>query len=259
VTGIGLLFLLVSGLPWTGFWGEKVQRLATNQGTSLWSTDPGAESTPGSTLDESLPHSHAHEAPWGAGKSEVPESEGHGTVADLDTVVTVADREGLQHPLTVALPDGEGGVFSAIGYAFNDPSEEKTVHIDQYGGQVVATYGYGDYPALAKVVTQGIGLHEGRSLGLLSLWAAALMCLAVITSCITGPFMWWRRRPAKSANLGAPRGKLPVRATPWLLVGLVGLGVLLPLFGASLIAIFALDQLVVRRIPALTQWFGAVK
>ena len=25
VVGVGLLTLLVSGLPWTGFWGEKVQ------------------------------------------------------------------------------------------------------------------------------------------------------------------------------------------------------------------------------------------
>ncbi len=229
VTGIGLLFLLVSGLPWTGFWGEKVQQLATNQGTSLWSLDPGAESTPGSVLDESLPHSHAHEVPWGAGKSEVPESEGnqsegHGTVADLDTAVAVAEREGLKHPLTVALPDGEGGVFSAIGYAFHDPSQEKTVHIDQFGGQVVATYGYDDYPALAKIVTQGIGLHEGRSLGLVSFWGSALMCAFVIASCITGPFMWWRRRPKKAANLGAPRGKMPMRATPWLMVRARGLG-----------------------------------
>ena len=70
--GVGLLLLLVSGLPWTGLWGEKVQELATDRGSSLWSTDPGAVSDPTSTLDESLPHSHAHEVPWGLGESEVP-------------------------------------------------------------------------------------------------------------------------------------------------------------------------------------------
>ena len=64
VVGVGLLFLLVSGLPWTAVWGAKAQQLATAGGTSLWSTDPGAISDPTSTLDESLPHSHAHEVPW---------------------------------------------------------------------------------------------------------------------------------------------------------------------------------------------------
>ena len=140
----------------------------------MWSLDHGAESDPASTLDESLPHSHA--VPWGAGKTEVPRSdaEGHeGAVANVDTAIDVAAGEGLRHPMTVALPDGEDGVYSAIGYAFDAPSDERTVHVDRFGGQVVSTYGYDDYPLLAKVVSQGIGWHEGRSLGLVSFWAAA--------------------------------------------------------------------------------------
>ena len=67
--------------------------------------------------------------------------------------------------MTVALPAADDGVFSVIGYAFDAPSDERTVHVDRYGGEVVSTYGFDDYPALAKVVSQGIGLHEGRSLG----------------------------------------------------------------------------------------------
>ena len=67
--GVGLLLLLVSGLPWTGLWGEKVQQLATAQGSSLWSEDHGALSDPTSSLDESLPHSHSVEVPWGMGES----------------------------------------------------------------------------------------------------------------------------------------------------------------------------------------------
>ena len=60
------------GLPWTGFWGEKVQTFATGHGSSLWSLDPGAQSNPSSTLDESLPHSHQQDVPWAMGDSEVP-------------------------------------------------------------------------------------------------------------------------------------------------------------------------------------------
>jgi uncharacterized iron-regulated membrane protein len=38
---------------------------------------------------------------------------------------------------------------------------------------------------------------------------------------------------------------------------LIGLGVFLPLFGLSVLVVLALDQLVVRRVPALTDWFSA--
>ena len=237
--GVGLLLLIVTGLPWTGFWGEKVQTLATTQGSSMWSMDPGALSDPTSTLDESLPHGHAVEVPWGQGKSEVPKSTGTGSFASVDTAVAVAADEGLRRPMTIALPADDQGVFSAIGYAFDDPTAEKTVHVDQYGGEVVSTYGFADYPLLAKVVSQGIGVHEGRSFGLVNFWLTAAFCVAVIFMCVTGPLMWWRRRP--KGRLGAPRGSMPLRSTPWLVGALCVLGLALPLFGLSLLVVLGLD------------------
>ncbi|WP_107772830.1 PepSY-associated TM helix domain-containing protein [Nocardioides sediminis] len=261
--GVGLLLLLGSGLPWTGVWGERVQQLATAQGSSLWSEDHGALSDPTSSLDESLPHSHSVEVPWGMGESEVPRStpgdhdDGERSVANLDTALLVADEAGLRRPMTVALPSGDDGVFSVIGYAFDAPSDERTVHVDRYGGEVVSTYGFEDYPVLAQVVSHGIGLHEGRSFGAWSMVGTTLMCLAIIASCVTGPLMWWRRRPTRSGSVGAPRGRMPLRTTPLLVVALVALGVFLPLFGLSVLAILALDQLVVRRVPALAGWFDA--
>ena len=152
-----------------------MQKLATANGTSFWSQDHGALSKPSSTLDESLPHSHA-ELPWALEKSEVPdgaEPSDEVSVANVDTAIAVGEREGLRHPMTVALPAGDQGTFSAIGYAFDQPSDERTVHVDRYGGKVRATYGYDDYPLLAKVVSQGIGLHEGRSLGLANMVGSA--------------------------------------------------------------------------------------
>jgi uncharacterized iron-regulated membrane protein len=254
--GVGLLLMLVSGLPWTGLWGAQVQKLATASGTSMWSLDHGALSKPASTLDESLPHSHA-EIPWGLQESEVPRGAAPRTevsVADVDTAIAVGEQEGLRRPMTVALPTDEEGTFSAIGYAFDNPADERTVHVDRYGGQVRATYGYDDYPLLAKVVSQGIGLHEGRSLGVANLVASAAFCLAVIAMCVTGPLMWWRRRPS-GPRMGAPRGRMPLRATPLLAVGVVALGVFLPLFGISLLVVLLLDALVLRRVPALREFF----
>ncbi|WP_076262825.1 PepSY-associated TM helix domain-containing protein [Intrasporangium flavum] len=263
--GAGLLLLVVSGLPWTGFWGEQVQRFATDGGTSMWAEDPGALSNPTSTLDESLPHSH-HAVPWAQGKSPVPQSDpktgteddAEVSVANLDTAVEVGDRAGLTHPFTVALPSDERGVYSVIGYAFDDPGRERTVHVDRFGGEVVSTYGYDDYPALAKVVAQGIALHEGRRFGPVNFWLSALLCVAVVVSCVTGPVMWWRRRPRGSGSVGAPRGGMPLAASPLLAAVVVALGVFLPFFGASLVLALLLDRFVVRRVPALARRLDTV-
>ncbi|WP_199753084.1 PepSY domain-containing protein [Actinoplanes sp. ATCC 53533] len=256
VLGVGLLALLVTGLPWTGIWGEKAQQLATAGGSSLWSDDPGALSNPTSTLDESLPHSH--DVPWALGNTTVPQSTpgDERSTASIDTAVTVAQREGLARPLTIALPEDDKGVYSVIGYAFNDPGRERTVHVDRYGGTVVSSYGYRDYPVLAKVVAQGISLHEGRRFGTLTFWITIAFCLGVIFMCVTGPLMWWRRRPKGAGTLGAPRGRLPLRTTPLLALVIVGLAVLLPLFGVSLVVILLLDQLLLRRVPRLKNWFA---
>lgn len=258
LVGVGLLALVVTGLPWTQGWGAKVQELATERGTSLWSSDPGAQSS-APTLDTSMPHSHA--VPWGQGKQSLPQSSSptdtaSGRPITVDAAISAGEAADLQHPMTVALPADETGVYSVMGYAFNDPSGEKTVHVDQFTGNPAATYAYDDYPEVAKVVSQGIALHEGRRFGTLNFWASALFCLAVMSMCVTGPLMWWRRRPKKTASLGAPMGRMPVATNSALALILVILGVFLPLFGLSLLAVLLLDQVVLRRIRPVGSWFN---
>ena len=82
--------------------------------------------------------------------------------------------------------------------------------------------------------------------------------LAQAALCITGPLMWWKRRPTKAGSVGAPRGRLPIRATWWLGSAVVLLGLLLPLFGVTLVLVLLLDQLVLRRVPQLKTAFDSV-
>jgi uncharacterized iron-regulated membrane protein len=87
------------------------------------------------------------------------------------------------------------------------------------------------------------------------LWGRAAFCVAVVVMCVTGPWMWWRRRP-RGATLGAPRGRLPVRSSPASAVALVALGLFLPLFAISLLVVLLLDAVVLSRVPALAGFFG---
>jgi uncharacterized iron-regulated membrane protein len=108
-------------------------------------------------------------------------------------------------------------------------------------------------------VSQGIALHEGRRFGTVNFWLTALFCAAVIVSCVSGPLMWWRRRPRGAGSVGAPRGRMPFAASPLLAVLVVGLAVLLPVFGASLVLVLLLDRFVVRRVPGLARRLDAAR
>lgn len=262
--GLGILMLVVSGLPWTGVWGSVAQQVASDNGSSLWGQDPGAESTI-DELIESTSGTNA-EAGWAIGNGPTGTSTSTGTTPiSIDDAVAAARAEGAPEPYSIIYPDGETGVFSVMSSQWNDngnPAEsevslERTIHVDQYSGDIVGTYGYDDYSIAAQVVSQGIAVHEGRRLGVVNTILSTLFCLAVMFMCVSAPIMWWTRRGTAS-GMTAPRAKLPVWGNWLLVVVMIGLGIFLPLFGLSLIVILALDQLLIRRLPRMKTFFGSV-
>jgi len=270
VLGVGILMLVTSGLPWTGLWGGKVQDWAGGHGLSLWGDDPGAKSTLGAKLARI--GSNSAPAPWAEGAAPMPanmpgmdHSGAAGAIGtgpdgevSIDQAAAAARADGLPEPYYITYPDKKDGVYSVLADqwhdeanpAFNDVSAERTAHVDQYSGQVVGRYGYADYTLVAKTVSQGIALHEGRRFGSFNTVGTTAFCLGIIFLCVSGPLMWWKRRPTRG-GLAAPRGRMPLKATPALLIAVVLLAVLLPLFGASLLLVLVFDQLILPRLPKL--------
>jgi uncharacterized iron-regulated membrane protein len=54
---------------------------------------------------------------------------------------------------------------------------------------VASSNGYEQYTTLAKTVSHGIALHEGRHLGVVNMVASALICLGILFLCVTGPLI----------------------------------------------------------------------
>lgn len=255
--GLGILFLVVSGLPWTQVWGAAVQSWAGGHGLSLWGEDPGAKSTLGDTLKAT--DGTTNEPGWAISQGEVPTSsvDADGRVS-VDVAAAAAKADGVPGPYFIAFPEGETGVYSVLGDQWHDPSNpayndvslEAAAHVDQYSGKVVATYTYDDYSIAAKTVSQGIAIHEGRRFGALSSFMTTMFCLGVLFLCLSAPVMWWRRRKGQK-GIVAPKGRMPVYSSWGLAVVLVILAVALPVFGISLLVILLVDGLVIRRVPAL--------
>jgi len=272
-SGAVVVFLIITGLPWSGVWGENLQKVQTATGSTM--PDPGAfarESTVPPKLSGELTGNPDAKVPWAAEHLPVPESQdgGHGAhtaasgslqpgalpveqavAAGRAAVGTCAPPDCA---IKVMLPDGPKGVYTVVSESRIDPALGRTVHIDQYSGRVLVSYGWEEYGLMAKAVEQGIALHEGRRYGTLNLIVMLAACLALITLIVTGAWMWWKRRP--TGRVGAPARPADRRTALGVIAIMAVLGVLFPLAGITMIAFLLLDILVVRRVPALRRAFG---
>lgn len=245
----GLLFLVLTGLPWSGFWGNNFQAIITNSGEgyppSVWVGD-----APVSTVQTK----DIAEVPWAAETLDVPLSEIEGLVPlSLDKVVETADQFGLYPGYTVYLPQEKDGVYTLAIFS-PKAQDEATMHIDQYTGAVLADYRYANYGIIGKVVAWGITLHKGTQFGLPNQLISLFVCMSVVFVAASGIYLWWKRKPEK--GLGAPAAPALIQKKPFLLL-MAGLGILFPLVGLSILFVWIVDWLVIQRIPVVKKWLNA--
>ena len=244
VTGViaaGLIvFMALTGLPWSGVWGAglkaAIDRAELGYPDGFWY--PVAHSTP-SLHDTPVP------APWTIADLPLPNSRSHaGAPLEIDAVVAIFDRAGMPPGYSVSYPHGAEGVWSASVIP-ERVAETRTMHLDQFSGEVLFDMRYGDLGAAAQAIEWGISVHTGRQFGRVNQWLMLLVCLAILTMCISALCMWWIRRPRGS--LGAPRLPAGRRSPRGLLMMLIGGGLLFPLVGLSIIAFIAIDTLLTRQ------------
>ena len=256
---IGALFFILSGLPWSSFWGKNFQALVTWAGSSqpkVVAKAPPAHGhgmsamadMPGMKMQE-LPLANV---PWAVGATTVPQSHDVPQQAlDIDQVVEIAARNGMA-TYQLALPAKSSGVFTASyapgagEFVRSDLDRQRTLHIDQYSGKIVKDLRFADYNPVSKLVTLGVALHMGEYFGLANQLLCAAISLALLGMALTGFVMWWLRRPQNS--LGAPKRVLqpPPSITRW--KGYMALlGILFPLMGVSMIAVWLGDTLFFKK------------
>jgi uncharacterized iron-regulated membrane protein len=241
-----VLFFLLSGLTWTGVWGERV--------VQAWSTV---------ALDRAPPRrgpAHDHrdfnrasleEVPWALEQTPLPASgsaagiDGAGAEPDLDRVVAFAKAAGFPH-FRVALPRDDAGVWtisaSTMAGDIDVPSDERFLHLDRHTGNVLADIRYADYSPTGRFMSSAVPFHQGE-LGTWNVAFNAAVCVAVITLVILSIRLWWQRRP---------RGVLPVppprpdpRVGRRVVAGMFVAALLFPLSATAIAVVILLDRLVI--------------
>jgi len=258
-----LFVFLLSGLAWAGVWGGKFVQPWSTFPAEKWNNVPLSDET-----HASMNHGAMKDVPWGLELTKMPLSGSdagiaglpEGVPANVDTIAMLGHALGYEGRFRVHYPKNATGVWTlsqdSMSNDSDDPTADRTVHIDQYTGKILADVGFADYSLPAKGMAVGIAFHEG-DMGLWNLVLNTVFCLGVIFLSVSGIVMWWIRRPKGSAlRVFAP--KTPENLPHWrgamILMLLVSLA--FPLVGITLIVVLSLDYLIVKRVPLLRKAFA---
>jgi uncharacterized iron-regulated membrane protein len=238
--GFFIVFLAITGMPWSGIWGAKVNEWANGSNFGYPAGVYVAVPMSGEHLD------HIAKTPWSLEQAQIPQSspaQGISAPIGLDKAVAIFDGLGLHRGYAVAIPSAPSGVYTASVYP-DDVALQRVVHLDQYSGRPLLDMRYADYGPFGKAIEWGINVHMGQEFGLANQLVLLLACLAIIGLAVAAGVMWWKRRP--SASLGVP----PMPADPSVFRGLLAIlavgGVIFPLVGLSLVIMLSLDWLYSR-------------
>ncbi len=200
------------------------------------------------------------EVPWGLEKTPMPAS---GSEAGA-TAVALPVHWTAWPPLPVRRASSgasrstcrrrETGVWTVSHDSMSndgpDPSADRTIHIDQYTGNVLADVDFDAYSAYAKAMAYGIAFHEGDMGDVEPCPERGLLPVGDLP-------VGLRRRdvvdPPAERSRAAGRAAAAGRPADVERGGLLGLLVSLafPLVGLTLLAVLALDLLVLSRLPGL--------
>lgn len=235
-----IVFLAITGMPWSGVWGGQVNEWANGNNFGY-----------PSGVRVEVPMSNAYlsdqgSTSWSLEQARVPESTPPAIPAPrigLNNAVAQLEALGLQQGYTVSLPNTAAGVYTGSIYP-DDLSQQRVIHLDQYSGEPLLDMSYADYGPLGRWLEFGINVHLGQEFGLINQLFLLAVCIAIIVMCVAAGVMWWKRRP--SGAMGVPPLPTDKRVFRGLIAILAIGGVLFPLVGASLIVMLIIDWLIVR-------------
>ncbi|WP_164661810.1 PepSY domain-containing protein [Tropicibacter sp. Alg240-R139] len=256
MTGLLVVFL-ISGLSWAGVWGGMIVQPWSSFPAEKWDNVPLSDD-----IHASMNHGAQNDVLWALEQTHMPASGSdvgafgvpQGQPMNIDTLVELGLSLEMEGRFRVAFPNGDNGVWTlnrdSMSSDSHEPTTDRTVHVDQYTGKILADVGYVDYSVMGKAMALGIPFH----MGLMGTWnfiLNTLFCLSVIFVCVSGAVLWVKRRPSRAGRLAAP--PFPADLPFWKGAVLIGLftSMAFPLVGLTLLAALTFDLLILGNIPAM--------
>lgn len=246
---LGMLFLSVTGITWSQWAGENVNRMRT---AFNWLTPQVNTALQGS---EAAQKQGAHADHQAMDMSSMPGMDMSKPslklyrVADQDwtTVLNSARQAGITaDKLEIRPPKNASRAWSVTEIDHRWPVKVDAIAIDPHSFAPLDRISFNQFPLLAKLTRWGVDAHMGLLFGWVNQLVLAVFGIGLCSLIVMGYRIWWLRRPQQLSQ--SPLGTL---TASWrqcsitiklitLVVALL-LGYALPVLGTSLIAFVLID------------------
>lgn len=202
-----LALYLMTGLPWTAFWGGKLMATIQNATGQAYPAnmmgDAGLQSVPPTPEAKPLP---------------------------LDAFVAFGLRQKLPGHLELEIPASTNGTVHLHNRVGNS-TRETHWQLDLFTAQPVGVTMWADIPISQQAVALGIDTHEGLLLGRPTQLLSTALTSAFMFLSAAAAVMWWKRRP--QGSLDFPRVIPRPTLSNGVCILIVLLGLVMPLLGLS--------------------------
>jgi hypothetical protein len=238
-----VILLVLTGLPWSAFWGPQFARLG--EVVPFVAASPNFKAAPQADGGRAADPHAMHKAkaadpklPWAIQHSVMPAGTGMGGagIADMERLLPALDMPRWGSGARITYPHEAGDAF-ILSYVPDKAEGQRTIYVDPANGRILGNIGWADYSPVAKAVEWGVMTHMGRQYGLANQLANLAVCLLLVGSTLAGMTLWWTRRP--KGKLGAPELRHGERLPGAIQALLIALAILFPLVGATMLLVAA--------------------
>lgn len=213
-----MLIIIAGGMPWTDVFGSNLKwvQKETNTGYAQhWRNAKGLSSKMKTTADSSP------------------------TPLSLDQVVNISNAHRLEGKITILLPMSTDGVYTIKNRSLL-LRDQKVIHLDQYTGDTIKSLDWSSVGILMVLRQVFMRIHQGEY-GLINLIPVLIITLVFMFSTIASLVSYLIRKP--KGRWGLPKVPDGFHVGLPVLCAILFLALLFPVFGASLLVIFAYETI----------------
>jgi uncharacterized iron-regulated membrane protein len=156
----------------------------------------------------------------------------------MDRIVEIAQQKMPGNNLTVWFPRAPNAVYLVTANNERGPGVNEILFIDRASGEILEDRYNSQTKPLYQFGTWNYALHVGTIWGMPTKILWLVTCIILMTSPVTGVWMWWERRP--TGRLGLPR-RIEARRPRWLVATITATSILLPTFGLSVLVVLMVE------------------
>jgi len=213
-----LLLVLAGGFPWTDVFGDNFKWIQKTTNTGFPSTWNGRQ-LQSTAVSKAL---------------------------TLDEMVDIAQNLNLEGEVQITLPQKTNSVFSISNTILRNLNAQKKYHFDLYTGKQILQHNWEDVGILMRGRMWVMAFHQGQ----FGTWNWCIMlgtAIALTIMCLSALISYLKRK--RKNDWSIPKVPSTFSVSSFLIGIIIFLGIIFPLFGISLLALFAYKLIKNRLYP----------